>query len=136
MKFKQKTNCKKLVTCHPGQALVALLVFVTMATVITAGAVAVAIINTQGAGKYAIGQEALQVAESGADNAILRLLRNPSYTGETVIIGDGQAQITVSGTSTKTIVSEGQVGDFRRKIQVIGTYQNNTFAITSWNLID
>ena len=48
----------------PGQALVLLLVFITIATTIIGGAVAITIINSQSSSKFALGEEALAVAES------------------------------------------------------------------------
>ena len=121
----------------PGQALVTLLVFIAVATTITAAATTVTLINSQTTGKFAQGESALVIAQAGADNAILRLLRDPNYSGETDLsIGSGTATITVSGSSVKTITSEGQDGNFIRKIQVVGTFVNNTFTISSWDLVD
>ena len=120
-----------------GQALVTLLVFIAVATTITAAATTVTLINSQTTGKFAQGESALVIAQAGADNAILRLLRDPNYSGETDLsIGSGTATITVSGSSVKTITSEGQDGNFIRKIQVVGTFVNNTFTISSWDLVD
>ncbi|OGD82843.1 hypothetical protein A3J17_05120 [Candidatus Curtissbacteria bacterium RIFCSPLOWO2_02_FULL_40_11] len=123
----------------PGQALVTLLVFVAIATVIVASAVAVTIINSQTTSKYSIGEEALAVAEAGADNAILRILRDPNstYGGETFTIGNGSATISVNyALPTVTINSIGTVGSFVRNIEVIGNYSNNKFSITSFKEVD
>ena len=124
----------------PGQALLLLIVFAAMATVITAGAIAVTIINSQTTSKFALGEEALFVAESGAENAILKLLRNPSYSGsiinEIVAVGNGSANVEISGSPTVTVSSTGQVGNFIRKIQVTGNYSNNQFTLTSWQQVD
>lgn len=119
-----------------GQALVSLLVFIAVATTITAAATTVTLINSQTTGKFAQGESALTIAQAGADNAILRLLRNSSYSGEVLSVGGGTATITVSGSSVKTITSSGADGNFIRKIQIVGTYVNNTFAISSWDLVD
>ena len=122
-----------------GQALVTLLVFIATATIITAAATTVTLINSQTTGKFAQGESALTIAQTGADNAILRILRDPNgtYTGEgPITIGSGTATITVSGSSVKTITSEGKDGNFIRKIQVVGTFVNNTFAVSSWDLVD
>ena len=120
----------------PAQSLVVLLVFIATATIITAGATTVTLINSQSGSKFSLAQETLEVAEAGADNAILRILRNPSYAGEILTVGVGTATITVSGSSTRTIDSTGQIGNFERKIRVVGTFTNNTFTITSWSEID
>lgn len=113
-----------------------LLVLMTAGVVITSAAVVMIIVNSQAASKFSLGQDAYGIAESGAENAILRLVRNPSYVGETLTVGSGTATITVTGSSTKTIVSEGVRGSFRRKIQVVGSYVNNIFTPTTWTEID
>jgi len=121
-----------------GQALVSLLVFIATATIITAAATTVTLINSQTTGKFAQGESALTIAQTGADNAILRILRDPNgtYTGEDLTVGGGTAKITVEGSSVKTITSEGKDGNFIRKVQVVGTFVNNTFTVSSWDLVD
>lgn len=119
-----------------GQTLVLLLVLMTTGVVITSAAVMIIIANSQAASKFSSGEAAYSVAESGAENAILRLIRNPNYTGEILTVGGGEATIIVSGSTTKTIVSEGVVGNFRRKVQIVGTYVNNIFTPSSWDEID
>ena len=122
-----------------GQALVTLLVFIAVATTITAAATTVTLINSQTTGKFAQGESAFTIAQTGgADNAILRILRDPNgtYSGEVLTVGSGTATITVGGSSVKTIISEGQDGNFIRKIQVVGTFVNNTFTVSSWDLVD
>ena len=125
----------------PGQALVLLLVFIAIATTIIGGAVAITIINSQSTSKFALGEEALAVAESGADNAVLKLLRFPTYNGsnfpqEILTVGDGTTTINVSGSPNVTISSSGQVGNIIRKIDVKGTYQNNRLTVTSWKQVN
>ncbi len=115
-----------------GQMLVALLSFMAMGITLTTAATAITIANTQTSSKYALGQDALSVAESGADNAILRLTRDPTYTGETLTVGTGTATITVSGVSPKTITSVGLSGRFRRTIIVTATQTSNVLTVTSW----
>lgn len=116
-----------------GQTLVALLAFMATALIITTGAVAVTIANLQSASEYSQGEAALQVAESGADNALERLVRDPSYTGETLTVGTGTATITVSGSPSYTITSVGKVGNFRRTIQVSAARSNEIVSVTSWS---
>jgi len=119
-----------------GQALITLLIFMSMAITVTTASVAVTIVNSQSTTKFTQGEEVYHIAEAGIENAILRLLRDRTYTGETLEVGSGSATITLSGSTTITITSEGINGDFRRKIQVVGELANNAFSITSWNEID
>lgn len=115
-----------------GQTLVTLLVFMAVALVLTASATAVAIVNVQAGQRLTLGETALQTAGAGAENALRRLLTNPQYTGETLTVGSGTAIITVSGSTTKTIISEGVIMNARRKIQVTATYTNTVLTVTEW----
>ncbi len=115
-----------------GQMLVALLSFMAVAITLTTAVTVVTLANSLTVSKYSLGQDALNIAEAGADNALLRLTRDPTYTGETLTVGTGTATITVSGTSPKTITSVGQSGTFRRTIVVTATQTSNVLAVTSW----
>ncbi|MEK7212392.1 MAG: hypothetical protein AAB686_01820 [Patescibacteria group bacterium] len=90
---------------------------------------------------------AIQYAEAGAKDALVRIARNKNYVCDTPSAGcysiefvangcsanDGCARITVSsGTSPKTIVSTGQVKDNIRRIQV-DAYLDGNGEITSVN---
>lgn len=127
---------KKLTVFKSGQALVLLIVVMVVGTVITSAAVIFAIVNLKAASNLQSGEEAYAIAESGAENAILRLVRNPAYSGETLTVGSGEAVITVSGSGSLTIVSEGVLGNFRRKVEVTGSYVNNIFTVSAWREIE
>lgn len=118
-----------------GQALITLLIFVIIALTLTAGAIALTITNSQAASGFDRGNQAYYVAESGAENAVLRLLRDPNYTGETLAVGQDNAQISVSGTNPYTIVSTGRSGGFLRKVHVIVNFTNGVLTVTSWKEI-
>lgn len=115
-----------------GQALAALLVFSAVGMVIMTATVAAAITNTQHVTGFDQSQEALYIAESGAENALFRLLRDPTYTSESLTVGDGTAEITVSGVDPITITSVGRVGSHERTIVVTAGYTNYILSVTSW----
>jgi len=115
-----------------GQALTILIIFVVIAIIITTAATMTLLSNISLTTQTEKGQLAYDIAESGAENAILRLLRNPDYTGETLLVGSGSATIQVSGSAPITIVSKGTYLDHTRTIQVTATYTNNILTITSW----
>ncbi len=117
-----------------GQTLVALLVFIVIAVTLTAAAVTMNIINSEGNSKMQQGMIAYDLAESGAENAILRLLRNPDYSGESLTIGDGTADVSVSGTPP-VIISTGKIGRTMRKIQV-NLSLDGAITILSWKEIE
>ena len=117
-----------------GQTMIALMSFMAMAITLTSAVTMVTIANATSSSKYTLGQEALNIAETGADNAMLRLSRDPTYTGETLTVGTGTATITVSGTTTKTITSVGLINGFRRTIVVTASQSatTNVITTTSW----
>ena len=119
-----------------GQTLVVLLVFVAMAMAVVSAAVAVVISNTQSGSRYEVGQTALGLAESGAEEAMLLLLRDPAFAGSTLTTVDGTATISVSGSDSKQIVSSAVVGGTTRKIQVVAGYTAGVLTIQTWREIE
>jgi hypothetical protein len=124
-------NMKKL--SESGQTLIALLVFMLVAMTVTLAATAVAIINIKSNNGFASGQTALQNANSGIENAIVSLERNPSYSGGTITLNSGTATISISGTTIITIVSVGSVGRYERTETASLTYANNIYSLLSWS---
>jgi hypothetical protein len=116
-----------------GQTLIALLVFMLVAMTVTLAATAVAIINIKSNNGFASGQTALQNANSGIENAIVSLERNPSYSGGTITLNSGTATISISGTTIITIVSVGSVGRYERTETASLTYANNIYSLLSWS---
>jgi len=115
-----------------GQALITLLFFTIIATTVTSAAVVMIITNSLSGTKFQQGSIAYEVAQAGIENAKLRLLRNPSYQGETLIVGQGSAVITViKGDGNYTILSKGTIGNFTRQIQVFADYNNSLFSVKS-----
>jgi len=117
---------------HSGQTLVLVLVVMIMAITITTAAIMIMITNSTDTGQEASGQYVLDIAESGAENALLRLLRDPNFAGETIGINGGTSISTVSGTTTKTIDADGKLSGHVRKIEVVVSYNNNVLNINSW----
>ena len=118
-----------------GQALITLLFFVLISLTITTGAILIIINNSISVSKSVEGTLAYYVAESGVENALLRLLRDPSYTGETLTVGSGTAVITVTGANPKIVVSVGQNGNFKRKVSAQMNYISGYYTIYNWKEI-
>lgn len=125
-----------------GQALVTLLVFAAIATAVTAATVAVAIINLQATSQFSQGQQAFYTAEAGVEDAIIHLERDQSFSspGYNIQVGGSNALVQVQPagiTLSKTVISEGINGSFKRKIQLNGSFDSNgVFLVNSWNEID
>ena len=118
-----------------GQALITLLFFVLISLTITSAAIIIIIINSISVSSFQEGTLAYYTAESGVENALLRLLRDPNYTGETLAIGGGTAVITVVGSNPKTVVSVGQNGNFKRTIQAQMDYNSGYYTFSNWKEI-
>ena len=133
--FKQKKGAGG----RAGQTLVTLLVFVVIATSITAAATEVMINASQASSQVEQSFVSTGVAESGVENALIRLLRDPNYTGTgyngepALTLGNGTATITVTGVNPKTITSVGLEGNHSKTIEVSVTYNNNIMTITDWH---
>lgn len=119
-----------------GQALVTLLFFSLVAITITSAAVIVTITQAKSGNAIGISHETYYLAESGVENALLRLLRDPNYTGEQLVLPNGTISISVSGVNPKVITSQITFGGILRKVQVQVDYTNNVLTVLSWKEIE
>ncbi len=125
---------KKIIFQQKGQALVTLLFFMVIAVTITSAAVVLIATNSLAASRFEQGTDALDIAESGVENALLRLDRDPSYTGETLNVGTGTVTISVSLGNPTIITATGSANqnNATRTIQVNTVYNNGALTVTSW----
>ena len=116
-----------------GQALISLLFVAVIFISIMSAAAILVFGNMQSASITEQGTYAYYVAESGIEEGILRLLRDPSYTGTSLglplIVGQGQAVIQVSDG---IIISIGTYNNSIRKLQVQTMYNNGVLTVSSW----
>lgn len=124
-------SCKS----QSGQTLIVLLVFMIIAITVTTATIALTVNNSKATSKEEASMTALSVAEGGAENAVLRLLRDPDYSGETLTIGDGTAKISILNGDPIVATVEGQYNDYIRKVQLTASYTNGFFRILSWKEI-
>lgn len=122
-------------THQSGQVLVTLLFFSIFAITIISAAIVATIVTSTATSDLQQGVYARSVAESGVENAILRLLRNPAYTGEVLTVDTGTATITVTPGNPAIIVSKGQAGDFIKTIQAQVVNSGGIYTVTSWREI-
>jgi hypothetical protein len=112
-----------------------LLVFVVIA--LTVLSVAVVLMITSG--QAALGQDqaarANYMAEGAAENAMIRLLRDPDYVGETLTFTDGQATIAVSGSNPKTVSVVATSGQAIAKVSVVVATNLGVTTVTEWNKV-
>lgn len=118
-----------------GQTLVSLIVVVAMSIIIISTVLGLVISNSINTSMIQQSSLVRSAAESGMENALLQLLRNPDYEGETMPtnINGYQTVITVTGNETnKTLESTATSLNYRRKIVVEITYNENIMQINSW----
>ena len=91
------------------------------------------IISSAATTSFVSGNETRSAAESGAEEAILRLVRNPDYTGQNgLAVGDLTADITVSGGANKTIIATGSGQGKSKTVEVKVELVNDALTVTSW----
>lgn len=119
-----------------GSVSIMLILVIVMLTIVTTAAVALAISTMRDTTTHTLGERTLAVAESGAEAAILELLRDPSYNplspNNTLAIGSGIATISVTGTSPKIITSTGTIGLYTRVVQVSITNTGGLLTVSNW----
>ncbi len=120
---------------NSGQTLVLLLVFMLITINVTTASVGMIINSSTSTDKLYQGSNALTIAEGGAETAMIKLLRNSSYSGETVQIGNGEAVVSVTNGNPITVTSVGTLNNFSRTIQVTVSTSSGILTVTSWREI-
>jgi hypothetical protein len=125
---------KKSITqsSESGYMLTALLVFLVVIIIITTTSVLVSVSSLRSETYFDSGSEALSAVDSGAENAILRLLRDPTYLGETLQVGTTEVIITVVGSAPQVVTVVADSGSFERTIEVQLQRVDGMLQVTSW----
>lgn len=140
VRYKQNQKKSQLPS---GQALLMLLVFSAIAMTIIGATVAISILNARASSMVATSEIAFRAAQSGINEAVLRLLRDPNFTTDSpsspiaMPVGSGTVIISVTGPITsKTITAVGSYYSHKRTIQATGGYDvQNRFTLSNWTEI-
>ena len=122
-------------TSEQGQMMVTLLVFIVIALTVTTTGTYLLIDNMKRTAAVGGAYQAQLFAESSLENALLQLLRNPNYSGETLTLDDSTATIEVSGDSLKQISVQVESAGFSRRYQVLGLDDIGVLEVQSWKEI-
>lgn len=116
-----------------GQAVITVIFIAVIGMFIATGAIFTVANALEAVSSEELGAAAFQAAESGIENSVLRLMRDPTYVGETIEI-DEKSTVVVSVTSDSgiTIQSIGTVGIVSRKIIAHAHYDNLVLIVDSW----
>jgi len=118
-----------------GQALITLIFFVLISVTIASGAIIMIAVNSTSSVKLQEGNISYDVAEAGIENGLLRLLRDPNYTGETLPVDTATVLITVTGSNPKTITAVATNGNFKRTVQAQMTFTSGYYTLSGWKEI-
>lgn len=118
-----------------GQVLAMLLVFTLVSVAITSAAIVIIINIAKSTNIVEHRIVVSQAAESGIENAIVRILRDPNYLGETLSVGEIIVTISVSGTSPKIVTSEAVHDNFIQKTQISINFVNSRLVVSDWKSI-
>ena len=130
----------KNIKTESGQALVMLLFFIMIGITITTAAIFISAGNSLSATNVNEGEIAKAMAETGAEKALLSVLRGnyvkEGTTQENVPLTGGEANITITSTNgTATIDSEGTAGNYIKKVRVTVT-KDGMMEVTSWKEVN
>jgi hypothetical protein len=118
-----------------GQTLVALLFIVLVGIIVTVAATIILGINSIATGKLTQGEIARSLAESGAEDSLIQLLRDKSYavTNKDIPVDLDKATVTVTQGNPIVIDSIGKSGNFNREIKVTVTFDSNgVLTVGGW----
>lgn len=120
-----------------GQILTSVLVFMAFGLSVVALSATLTVINIQNTAKLAQSEQATNYAEAGAEEAILRLIRDPAYSGGSLSLSmDSVIGITVIGVGdSRTVTSTSTYNGFTKKVQAVVSLANNKVTLVSWKQI-
>jgi len=118
-----------------GQAMVMVLLISVLLISVTTMAVGMVVTNALSTSREESGQHALEIAESGVQEGILRVLRDPSVTlgGLVLTVDAGSATVDITGSGTKIITSVGVFSDYERTVQAQVHLDAGQLVIDSWS---
>lgn len=117
-----------------GQALIMLLFFIMIGVIVTTAAIFMIAANSLAAGGVERGVVARELADSGAENALLQILRG-NYAHEDITTlpdGDVSVDITITDGLPSLISSTATASGYTKKVEVGVSYVDNVLTVGSW----
>ena len=119
-----------------GQALVTVIFGTVIALTVVTGSITALINDVEGNTAQEMSSKAIMAAESGVESALIGLLRNPGYVGETIQFDSRtSATVTVSTASGVLITALGTSGPVTRRVSVTSHFNDINLVIDSWKEI-
>jgi hypothetical protein len=128
---------KKISNKQSGQTIIILLFITIIGMTIIAATTMSIFQNMQASSVIEQGTDAYYVAESGIQEALVRMLRDPNYSGTPVgqPLSIGGGTVVISTSSGGIITAIGTYNNSVRKIQIKTVYNNGVITIQSWKEI-
>lgn len=124
MKIKRSAN---------GFSLIAVLVVCMFSIFVITTAVALILSASQSVTDKVVSESAVSLAESAAEDAILKLLRNPQYAGGGFTLEDGQAVVSITNQPDSPVVAVVATrAGVRRKLTIHLQRVDGSLEIQSW----
>lgn len=123
-------------THQPGHILVVVLLVMLIGIFTITMAASMIITTSQAHGSRMQSNSLRTAAESGVENAILNVLRDPAYTGETINIDGVDVGIVVQPGSPTTITATATGEQQKHVYRVTVDRINGMLSITSWTQIE
>ena len=117
-----------------GQTLVSLLIIIAVSVLAVASAIVSASLSST-TGITTISNKVYYSAETGAEEALIKLLRNPDYPGETLDLDGVNVVVSVDSPSllTRVISSTATANSIKRRVEVSAEFLNNILTVTTWS---
>ncbi len=118
---------------NSGIALISVIIVCTVAMIVIVAGLTLSTTTSQSNTRFIHGGRALLLAETGAENALLRLLRDPNYQGEVLNLPDGTAKIEVTqANGVQHVLITGSTEFSSRQIDIKISYDHGMMKIDSW----
>lgn len=130
-----KSHFKQHLHRDKGQALIGVLAIIAISTVLVSSLMINSLISADSSLKLRQSSSAITIADSYMQNAFIKLIRDPNYTGETLTLNDGRVIIEITGENPKYILikSIGPQNDILRQLSSQVNFDSNgAVSITNW----
>lgn len=126
-------NCQLLkVNCYQkGQALIMVMLIGLIALTAVVSSTTLVISELRKNVETNSGIVEYQITYGALENAFLRLLRDPNYSSETVVIGSSTCYITATAGITKTVEARCTDGKYVRKIDATVSFSSDIMTVTN-----
>lgn len=121
---------------YGGNILVVVLVLMVVGMTIISMSLALVISTSQSLGGAMTTDRVRAAAEGGVENAILNVLRNPEYAGETLVIDGLDVTSTVTPGAQTIIAVTADHGAYTQSYEVVLERISGVLSVASWQQID